>query len=108
MTCVKTVEILENFLPLRGLQQGDPLSLYLFMLVADGLSRLLQKEIDNGKIKDLIVCRHIPGISHLLFADDSRSSRNVHQANKIKLVLNKHEKATGQLLSPGKCSLTGE
>ena len=64
MTCVKTVkysvrfngEILEKFTPSRGLRQGDPLSPCLFLFVADGLSRLLQKEIDNDQIKDLKVC----------------------------------------------------
>nr|XP_051197283.1 uncharacterized protein LOC127310672 [Lolium perenne] len=61
MCCVKTVTysvrfngtLLENFTPTRGLRQGDPLSPYLFLFVADGLSRLLQKEIDAGKIKEL-------------------------------------------------------
>jgi hypothetical protein len=115
MCCVKTVTysvrfngtLLENFTPTRGLRQGDPLSPYLFLFVADGLSRLLQKEIDAGKIKELKVCRRSPGISHLLFADDSLLffEANDDQANKVKTVLNKYEQATGQLLSPNKCSL---
>jgi hypothetical protein len=79
MCCVKTVTysvrfngiLLDKFTPTRGLRQGDPLSSYLFLFVADGLSRLLQQEIDAGQIKELKVCRHSPGISHLLFADDS-------------------------------------
>jgi hypothetical protein len=113
--CVKTVtysvrfngELLRKFSPSRGLRQGDPLSPYLFLFVADGLSRLLQKEVDEGKIKEIKVCRRSPGISHLLFADDSLLffEANSDQANKIKIVPNKYEGANGQLLSSEKCSL---
>jgi hypothetical protein len=77
------------------------------LFVADGLSRLLQQEIDAGQIKELKVCRRSPGISHLLFVDDSLLffEANADQANKVKTVLNKYELATGQLLSLDKCSL---
>jgi hypothetical protein len=115
MCCVKTVTysvrfngiLLDKFTPTRGLRQGDPLSPYLFLFVADGLSRLLQQEIDAGQIKELKVCRRSPGISHLLFVDDSLLffEANADQANKVKTVLNKYELATGQLLSLDKCSL---
>jgi hypothetical protein len=79
LECAKTVSysvklngnILESFTPTRGLRQGDPLSPYLFLFVADGLSKLLQAEIDKGQIKELKVCKRSPGISPLLFADDS-------------------------------------
>jgi hypothetical protein len=68
---------------------------------------LLQKEIDAGQIKELKVCRRSPGISHLLFADDSLLffEANSDQAGKVQSVLDNYEKATGQQLSPGKCSL---
>jgi hypothetical protein len=79
---------LDTFAPSRGLRQGDPLSPYLFLLVADGLSCLLQKEIDSGALQDLHICRHGPGISHLLFSDDSRCRIT-----------------TEQLVSLGKCSI---
>jgi hypothetical protein len=44
-------ELLEKFTPSRGHRQGDPLSPYLFLFVADRLSQLLQKEIDAGSDK---------------------------------------------------------
>jgi hypothetical protein len=115
MCCVKTVtysvrlngELLEKFNPTRGLRQGDPLSPYLFLFVADGLSKLLQHEIDKRQIKELKVCRRSPGISHLLFADDNILffEATTDQTNKVKSVLNRYERATGQQLSPDKCSL---
>ena len=79
MSCVKSVrytvkyngELLEPFIPSRGLRQGDPLSPYLFLFVAEGLACLLDKEIHQGKITPLKIARGSPGISNLLFADDS-------------------------------------
>lgn len=79
MQCVTTVsfsvnfngELQEKFTPSRGLRQGDPLSPFLFLLVADGLSVLLNKEIADNNIQSLSICRRAPRISHLLFADDS-------------------------------------
>jgi hypothetical protein len=59
------------FQPSRGLRQGDPLSPYLFLFVADGLSRILQHEVNRGALYELKICRNAPSISHLLFADDT-------------------------------------
>lgn len=58
-------------IPSRGLRQGDPLSPYLFILCAEGLSALLRKFEKNQLIQGVQVCRNAPRINHLLFADDS-------------------------------------
>jgi len=76
-TCVSSVRysvrfngvLSEPFQPTRGLRQGDPLSPYLFLFVADALSIILQKEAELGRVEELRISRNAPGISHLLFAD---------------------------------------
>jgi hypothetical protein len=89
-------ELLEKFSPTRGLRQGDPLSPYLFLFVAEGLSSLLQHQISTNMIQEMKISRKSPCISHLLFADDSLLffNGNGEQANKIKLALCEYEKGT--------------
>jgi len=57
-------------IPKRGLRQGDPLSPYLFIICAEGLSALLKKAKARGEIHGVKVCRGAPILTHLLFADD--------------------------------------
>jgi hypothetical protein len=78
MMCVTTVRysvrfnghLLDSFSPSRGLRQGNPLSPYLFLFIADGLSTLIRHEIESASLWELHICRRGPSISHLLFADD--------------------------------------
>ena len=79
MLCVSTVsysvsvngELVGPFSPGRGLRQGDPLSPYLFIICAEGLSSLIKQVERRGAIHGCRICRGAPRISHLLFADDS-------------------------------------
>lgn len=79
MTCVKSVrfsvklngEVLEPFSPSRGLRQGNPLIPCLFLFIADGLATIFNREVLGGNISPVKVARNSPGISNLLFADDS-------------------------------------
>jgi hypothetical protein len=65
MTCVRSVRFmvringstLEPFTPTRGLRQGDPLSPYMFLFIAEGLSCLLKKETEKGCITPLKIAR---------------------------------------------------
>lgn len=73
MNCVCTVEfgVLINwkpgnhFFPSRGIHQGDLLSPYLFLMVSDVFSRLIQRVVDQGEINGIQMNRHGPSISHL-------------------------------------------
>ena len=115
MACVSSVRFSvrfngvpsEPFQPSRGLRQGDPLSPYLFLFVADALSVALKQESARGGLPELRVCRSAPGVSHLLFADDALVffEAKVEQAERIKEILLRFQAGTGQLLSQAKCSL---
>ncbi|XP_019056494.1 PREDICTED: uncharacterized protein LOC109116119 [Tarenaya hassleriana] len=53
----------------RGLRQGDPLSLYLFILAMDVFSHMLDASAKASRIKSHLKCIE-PMITHLAFADD--------------------------------------
>lgn len=57
--------------PERGLRQGDPLSPYLFLMVADVFSVLMHKAVMNKSIGGVRMKKRCPIVSQLLFADDS-------------------------------------
>jgi len=56
------------------------------LLVADGLSTIINKEISTDQLQELHISRNAPGISNLLFADDSLLfvQANEEQALKVK------------------------
>ena len=56
-----------HIIPTRGLRQGDPLSPYLLLLCAKGLSSLIRQQVEGGSIKGVAVCHGAPRISHFIF-----------------------------------------
>ena len=77
MACVTTLNIalLINGAPsrffksTRGIRQGCPIYSLLFLLIIEGLSRLLIKAKNEGKIKGIKLEKDIT-LSDLLFVDD--------------------------------------
>lgn len=55
----------------RGLRQGYPLSPFLFILCAEGLSAMISIAVPTSEIEGLRVAQGSLTISHLLFANDS-------------------------------------
>ena len=115
MTCVTLVYYTVRFngamsVPFtrtRGLRQGDPLPPYLFLFVANGLSTLINRKLVTGAMKELTICRNAPGVSHLLFAEDTLLffRATTDQAEEVKEVLVTYGKCTGQQINPAKCSI---
>ena len=85
----------------RGLRQGDPLSPYLFIICAKGLSAFIRKAEARGNINGVKICTKVPIVSHLLFVDDCFLffRGNINQAEKMKNILAFYEKASGQAIN---------
>ncbi|XP_059633971.1 uncharacterized protein LOC132276526 [Cornus florida] len=76
----------------QGIRQGDPLSSFLFLIVMEGLSRLMCRAENLGLIKGFRVGRDITNqveISHLLFAYDTLAfcDANVSQLRYLRCIL---------------------
>ena len=61
----------QPFSATRGIRQGDPLSPFLFIIIAEGLGRLLRDMQNSGQIKGLNLCENQPAQTHQQFVDDN-------------------------------------
>jgi hypothetical protein len=98
---------LDEFQPSRGLRQGDPISSYLFLLAAEGLSGLLKKPCHSSHLCGIQVASTTPTLNHLLFSDDSllfvkASDEGAMEVNEI---LEKYCNASGQCINLDKSSV---
>jgi len=98
---------LESFKPTRGIRQGDPISPYLFLIAAEGLSCLLKSYVQSSELKGIMVAPTAPMVSHLLFADDSLLffKANRESAVLIKNALQVYCAASGQQINEQKSSI---
>ncbi|XP_074361975.1 uncharacterized protein LOC141702168 [Apium graveolens] len=63
-------EVFGDVVPQRGLRQGDPISPYLYIMCAEGLSAIIRRNEEAGLIHGCTMARGAPAISHLLFTYD--------------------------------------
>uniref|UniRef100_A0A803QGM3 Reverse transcriptase domain-containing protein n=1 Tax=Cannabis sativa TaxID=3483 RepID=A0A803QGM3_CANSA len=115
MRCLSTVQfrlsingsLTDTFHSTRGIRQGDPLSPYLFLLIAEGLSAAIRLQETNAHFSGIQICRGAQPLSHLLFADDSMVFTPVHSraSDSLNVILDLYNKATGQLVNRDKSSI---
>jgi hypothetical protein len=115
MQCVTSVSysVLINgtpygkILPSIGLRQGDPLSLYLFFLCAEGLSSLLMRVEQDERIIGVPIAAKGFKLSHLFFADDSLlfCRANFSEWGQVINLLHKYELASGQKMNNSKTAI---
>lgn len=93
--------------PVRGLRQGDLLSLYLFLQCVKGLSHELNSTTSNGEILGCCISDFASAITHLLFTDDSFLFFKVNEgeAYTVKNLLNNYEQQSGQAVNYNKSGI---
>lgn len=93
----------------RGIRQGDPLSPFLFVLVADVLNRLVERTNGVGLIEGFKIGRDRVNLSHLQFADDTIFflSKDACQLKNLVGILDIFGLASGLNINMSKSSLVG-
>ena len=94
----------------RGLQQGDPLSPLLFVLVMEAVGRMLDKAVHEGRLLGFNVGASAGRsliVSHLLFADDTLifCDANIDQMLILRMVLIWFEAVSSLKVNLGKSEL---
>src|ERR1041385_6678847 len=100
-------EKLDRFVPSRGIRQGDPISPYLFLIAAEGLSCLLKSSSVSSVRDGIKVAPTAPAVNHLLFADDSLLlfKASAVGASELSNLLNAYCLAFGQRINNDKSSI---
>ena len=85
----------------KGLRQGDPLSLYLFIIIVDFLHRNMQQLVDNHKVKGIKPTSTLPPFIIRLFVDDTFffGQSLIVEAKEWKYVLDQYVVALGQKIN---------
>jgi hypothetical protein len=97
----------QPFSPTRGIRQGDPLSPFLFVLMAEGLGRYLKASVLEGSLKGLPLHNIQPTPSHNQFVDDTLllNTLTAREAIKLNSILTDFVDASGMALNLEKSKL---
>ncbi|KAL8125864.1 hypothetical protein AgCh_013243 [Apium graveolens] len=114
MTCIKTVTykfiqqgvIFVEVKLQKGVRQGDPISPYIYILCAEGLSSIIKRHEDVGLLHGCSIARGAPTISHLLFADDCYFFFKAAEARVMKRIIKRYEELSGQAVNFNKSMIT--
>jgi len=81
----------------KGLQQGDPLALFLFLIAVEGLAGVSRMAVAKNLIDSLEIGREKVKVNMLQYADDTVffCEANVKSVFNIKVALNCFELSSG-------------
>jgi len=98
-----------EFKPEKGLRQGDPLALFLFLVVVEGLSGAVREAEKCGLLEGLIIGRKEVHLSMLQFADDTMflCKDNIQNIVTIKSILRCFQLASELKVNLNKSSIGG-
>ena len=87
----------ECIVPSRGFHLGDLVSLYLFLLCADGFSSLINDAARNNTLSGVSICRGCLMVTHLFFADDNLlfCKASIQECQNLMATLDLYEAALG-------------
>ncbi|GKV33852.1 hypothetical protein SLEP1_g42302 [Rubroshorea leprosula] len=99
----------KQFTVSKDLRQGDPLSPFLFLIVAEGLNGLVSSAVVKEQYKGVIVGNGAVSVSHLQFADDMIFFGEATEENikAIKCIMRIFELVSGLKINFGKSQLMG-
>jgi len=89
-----------TFRPSIGIRQGDPLSPFLFVTMAEGLGRSLNSALSSQRLKGLSF-HNSPTFSHQQFVDDNMlfGHPSIQEARLLKAILANFSDASGALIN---------
>lgn len=91
----------------RGLRQGDPISPFLFIIMAEALGRTIQIAQDLGKISGVKITSNLPSVTHQQFADNTLlfGESSLQEARNFNLILEWYSRASEQVVNKEKSNL---
>jgi len=90
-----------TFNPSLGIKQGNPLSPFLYILMAKGLGRIFKTSLFSIKIKGIKIHQNYDPLFHLQFIDNTylMGPRIVQEASALKLILDTFMKASRTMIN---------
>ena len=87
----------KEFKPRKGLRQRDPLALFLFLIVAEGLARAIRERIEKDLVESVEIRGRFIKVNMIQYVDDTLFfyKAKAQSVFVIKAILNCFELASG-------------
>eukprot|EP00253_Pinus_taeda_P016963 PITA_16963 len=94
------------FKPSRGIRQGDPLSPFLFVIMAEGLGRHIKQALQSNRLRGISI-HNSPASSHQQFVDDTMlyGYPSAQEDSCLKSLLNDFSEASGTQVNNSKSQI---